>query len=299
MRNKTKGYLLHAFGYTDLNYARLAICCALSIKTHLLINNITLVTDAATCDYLLNSFGKEFTSQLFDEIIIAKEKYISEKRKHANTPWNAFSAPFNNHHRALSYQYTPYDETILMDVDYIVMSPYLDSVWGNTEDLLINYKAIDLQHNIFGGIDDQRLGKYGIDMFFATLVYFKKSDFSKTFFDLITYIKDEYQFFQFLYGFKKGVYRNDFSYSIAAHIISGFSSGGIRSFPNDTILTSYQQDSIAEIVTKDKFIFMATDMKEMWKTTLVNISDMDVHIMNKQDFIVKSGKYIELCKEAL
>ena len=259
MKNKTKGYLLHAFGYKDLDYTKLAVCCALSIKTHLIYNNITLVTDDPTYTWLFKSFDESLIRQLFDHIIIAKEKYVSEKRTHYDTPWHNFDIPFNNHNRALSYKYSPYDETILMDVDYIVMNNELDEVWNTPDDLLMNCKAIDLQTKVFGSIDDQRLGSYGIDIFNATLVYFKKTDFSKTFFDLITYIKEEYDFFQFLYGFKKGIYRNDFSYSIAVHIMSGCSSGGIRSFPNELLLTTYQQDSIAEIVTPNKFIFMVVE----------------------------------------
>ena len=136
-------------------------------------------------------------------------------------------------------------------------------------------------------------------MYWATVVYFKKCDFCETFFNLIEYIRDEYNFFQFLYGFKKGFYRNDFSYSIAAHIMSGNIHGHIPSFPEEKILSSYQQDAIAEVVDTNKIVFISNDRKEPWKDTLVNVSGINTHIMNKKELLRVSDKYIEKCLEKL
>ena len=164
---------------------------------------------------------------------------------------------------------------------------------------MMNYKASDLKHKKFGGILDQRISKYGIPMYWATIVYFKKSPFAEMFFDLVDYIRDEYNFFQFLYGFPLGFYRNDFSFSIASHILNGYIRGGIISLPEDTILTSYQKDGIAEVVSNDKIIFLSHSPKEEWKDTIVNIECMNVHIMNKKELQRVGDKYINLCMEKL
>jgi len=136
-------------------------------------------------------------------------------------------------------------------------------------------------------------------MYWATIVYFKKSPFSKTFFDLVDYIRDEYNFFQFLYGFKEGFYRNDFSFSIAAHIMNGYITKGIKSFPESSILTSYQKDTIAEIKDSREIIFASSNVENPWKTTLVNIKDMNVHIMNKRELLRISEQFIKSCMEKL
>ena len=179
------------------------------------------------------------------------------------------------------------------------MSNTLDMTWETGEDILINKKAIDLQGNILDNILDRRVSKHGIPLYWATLVYFKKSKMVKSFFELIDYVREEYNFFQFLYGFKEGFYRNDFSFSIASHIFSGYIKNGLMSFPVDYILTSYQKDGIAEVINSNEIIFLSNNVKEPWKDTIVNIKDRDVHIMNKRELLRVSDKIIELCLEKL
>lgn len=296
-KNK-KGFLLHAFGNKDLDYGKLAVCCALSIKTNLKNNFITVIMDEWTKKWIDDSISKDITKTAFDKIIISEEKFLAGKRRHFDSPWVNFKAEFNNQPRVLSYLYSPYDETILLDTDYIVMNNNLDSVWGCEDDILMNKDAIDLKSNIIG-FDDQRLSNHGIPMYWATMVYFKKSPFVKAFFDLIEYIREEYNFFQFLYGFKEGFYRNDFSFSIAAHIMNGYISEGIKPFPESSIMTSYQKDTIAEILDSKEIIFLSHNIDEVWKNTLVNIKDMNVHIMNKRELLRVSDVFIKSCLEKL
>ena len=299
MKKNKRGFLLHAFGNKDLDYGKLAVCCALSIKTNLQNNSVTVVMDEGTKKWLNTSVPKDIIKKAFDKIIIPKEKFRSGKRRHFDSPWINFKAEFNNQNRVLSYQYSPYDETILLDTDYIVMNNNFDYVWGSDGDILINKQAIDLQSNKFGAIEDQRLSNHGISLYWATVVYFKKSPFAKTFFGLVDYIRKEYNFFQFLYGFREGFYRNDFSFSIAAHILNGYSDKGIKSLPENFIITSYQKDVIAELLDSRKIIFMSHNVDEPWKSTLVNIKDMNVHIMNKRELLRVSEKFIESCMEKL
>jgi hypothetical protein len=205
MRKKNKrGFLLHAFGHKDLDYGKLAVCCALSIKSNLKNNNVTVIMDEGTKKWVYSSIPNDILKIAFDKIIISKEKFRSGKRKHFDSPWFTFRAEFNNQNRILSYKYSPYDETILLDTDYLVMSNYFDNIWDSREEVLINKKAIDLQGNEIDNILDQRLSNHGIPLYWATVVYFKKCKTAKIFFDLIEYIREEYNFFQFLYGFKEG-----------------------------------------------------------------------------------------------
>ena len=294
-----RGYLLHAFGHKDLDYGKLAVCCALSIKTHLKENHTTVVMDEGTKKWIYSTIDNDIIKKSFDNIIIANERFRSGKRRHSDSPWVHFKSEFNNQNRVLSYQYSPYEETILIDVDFIVMNNSFDEVWGTNEDILMNHKAIDFHGKTFGSIDEQRLSQYGISMYWATVVYFKKTQFTKSFFDLVEYIRDEYNFFQFLYSFKKSFYRNDFSYSIAAHIMSGYKNNGIKSLPEDTLLSSYQQDAIVDVIKSNQIIFMANDIKQPWRDTLINIKEMNVHIMNKKELLRVSDKFIEMCLEEL
>lgn len=296
---KTKGFLLHAFSNNQIDYGKLAICCALSIKTNLKYNNITLLTNYETREKMKRQFKKDVLETAFDDIILAKEKYSAGKRKHHDSPWTTFKAPFDNKNRVHSYQYSPYDETILLDTDYIIMNDSFDSVWGCKHDFLMNKKAVDLKHRKFGTILEQRISKYGIPMYWATLVYFKKCEFAEAFFNLVDYIREEHNFFQFLYEFPLGFYRNDFSFSIASHILNGYMRDGIVSFPEDTILTSYQKDGIADVINRNEILFLSHSPKEEWRNTIVNIKNMNVHIMNKKELQRVGNKYISFCMEKL
>ncbi len=296
---KTKGFLLHAFGNKDLDYGKLAICCALSIKSNLKNNNVTVLIDKGTKEWIYSQVSKTIINKAFDQIIISDEKFRSGKRRHFDSPWLTFKAEFNNQPRVLSYKYSPYDETIVLDTDYIIMNNHFDSVWNNKNDILINRDAIDLKGDSFGDITDQKLSKFGIPMYWATIVYFKKSKFAKTFFNLVDYISEEYNFFQFLYSFKKGFYRNDFSFSIAVHILNGYINQGISSFPESSILTSYQKDGIAQFKDSNEIIFFAHKVDEPWRDTLVNIKNQNIHIMNKRELLRISDEYINSCLEKI
>ena len=299
MKKNKRGFLLHAFGNADMDYGRMSVCCALSIKTNLKHNSVTVVMDKWTKEWVEQTIPSEVLSKCFDRIIISEEKFKSGKRRHYDTPWVNFKAQFNNQSRTLTYDYSPYDETILLDIDYLVMNDSFDSVWGNNEDILINKNVIDLKGNTFGDITDQRLSSHGVPMYWATVVYFKKSPFAKAFFDLIEYVKDEYNFFQFLYGFKPGFYRNDFAFSVAVHVMNGYINKGIKPFPDDTLVMSYQKDSIAKIFDSDDILFLSHNVDEPWKNTLVRHKGVNIHIMNKRELLRMSEQYIEACMEKL
>ena len=99
--------------------------------------------------------------------------------------------------------------------------------------------------------------------------------------------------------YQERFYRNDFSFSIAVHIMNGYIQSGIKPFIEDTILTSYQKDCIADIINSNEILFLSHNVDEPWKNTLVNIKDMNVHIMNKKELLRLSDKFIELCMEKL
>lgn len=299
MKKPKRGYLLHAFKSKEIDYGKLAVCCALSIKTNLKHNHVSVVVDEETRKWLTSTISPVVLQTSFDKIIIPKEKFRSGNRRYFDSPWNSFTTEFNNQNRVLTYQYSPYDETILLDVDFLVMNDSFDHVWGNPEDILMNHKAIDLHNNTFGSIDEQRVSPFGIPLYWATMVYFKKTPYTKTFFELTDYVREDYHFFQFLYGFKKSFYRNDYAFSIAAHILSGYIPDGIKPFPEDTILTSYQKDGVAKVLDSKEVVLLAHDVKEPWKDTLVNTKGMNVHIMNKRDLESVSEKFIESCMEKL
>ena len=290
MKKIKRGFLLFAFNNNEIDYIKMACCCALSIKSHLKYNHITLVTDNSI-EWVEKILSKETINNSFDNIIIVDSPNQNNIRTHFDSPWSKFKAPFINKNRSTAYEISPYEETILLDVDYLVMSDSLDMVWNNSEDFLINKNAVSLRNEKFHD-KEVKLSKDGIPMYWATLIYFKKSELAKRIFDLTTFIKDNYSFYKQLYKFPGKLFRNDYVFSIAVHIISGFINKGIKSFPQPVIKTMDQKDDIVEI-KKNYIIFLNHNPKEPWINNLVKFENIDVHIMNKRSFLRHSDTMIE------
>ena len=289
MKKNKRGFLLIAFNNNEIDYIKMACCCAISIKSHLEHNHITLVTEST--DWLEQILSKKTIKDIFDNIIIVDPPIQKNIRIHYDSPWTKFKAPFLNNKRANAYEMSPYEETILLDVDYLVMSNSLDLVWNNTEDFLINKDAVNLRNKKFHS-KEIRLSQDGIPMYWATLIYFKKSELAKRIFDLTIFIKQHYLFYKQLYKFPGSVFRNDYVFSIAIHIISGFVENNIKSFPNGTIKTMDQKDDIVKI-GDDNILFLSHDQKKPWINNLINFQQLDVHMMNKRSFLRQADKMIE------
>ena len=281
MKKIKRGFLLIAFNNDEIDYIKMACCCALTIKSHLKYNHITLVTESI--NWLNQILSKDEIEKIFDNIIIVDLPNQTNIRTHYDSPWTKFKAPFLNNKRSNAYEISPYEETILLDVDYLVMSDSLDLVWNNTEDFLVNKEALTIRNKKFSS-KEIRLSESGIPMYWATIIYFKKCELSKRIFDLTIFIKDNYLFYKHLYKFPGNLFRNDYVFSIAIHIIGGFINNTIKSFPIHTIKTMDQKDDIVEI-NKDNILFLNHDPNEPWINHLVNLQKTDVHILNKRSFL--------------
>lgn len=191
MENSSRGVLLFAENNERINYVKLAIIAANCVKNHMGRNTkVSLITTQYSIDGFKEDEQNEIRS-LFDRIIITDydESQQNNVRVYRDTRYHEVRAKFQNKARSSAYNLTPYDETILIDVDYFVLNNSLNSIWGCNEDFLINKSAKTLFHNNLQG-QEFRLNPFGIRMYWATIIYFKKSKKAKLIFDLVEHIKD-------------------------------------------------------------------------------------------------------------
>ena len=207
------------------------------------------------------------------------------------------NAQFLNKSRSSAYNLSPYDETILMDVDYFVLNDSLNKVWGVAEDVLINKKAKSMQHKDLAG-PEFRLNPYGIRMYWATLIYFKKSEKAKLMFDLVEHVKEAWHYYKHVYDFPGGLYRNDFAFSIALHMLNGFidDDGLVKSFPEDSILTATDADQFRDFEDKQTAIFLTNDIVENYKFYFSKVKGVNVHSLNKLAILNKFEQLFEKVK---
>lgn len=291
MKDK-KGILIFAFNNPEIDYVKMACCCALSAKSHLDNIHVTLVTSEGDFAWANKSLTEEIASTAFDNVeFIIPPSSDDNIRTHYDSPWTKFKAPFINGNRVSAYEISPYEETLLIDVDYLILSNRLDLIWNNKADFLINKNAANLRNENFH-IKSRRLNPSGIPMYWATVIYFKKNEAAKKLFDLASFVKDHYSYYKNLYKFPGELLRNDYIFSIAMHILNGFIETDEYSFPIDSIKTMTQKDDIVEI-HNDSMLFLSNDDNEPWKNILVNVKNNDIHIMNKRAFIRNSETMIK------
>jgi len=274
-----RGYLVHAYNNTQIDYGAMALCCCLLIKKHLQYNNTALVTSQDTIDWLVNSHGQDLVNQAFDYIIITDiEREVSD-RKFQDTMYSNHTAPYYNTNRSDSLELSPFDETILIDADYLVLDTSLDTVWGSLEDILVNKSVKDLNHSENLGGFDKRFNDMSIPLYWATAMYFKKSARAECLFDLMKFIKNNYQYYQNLYQFKSsGYFRNDYALSIAIHMMNAQLEGNtVKSLPNPHIMVSTEYDDMVYFSSGTAF-FVSERNQGDFKIHKVTTN---VHVMNK------------------
>ena len=121
-------------------------------------------------------------------------------------------------------------------------------------------------------------------MWWSTVVYFDRSEFSEMFFNTWAHVADNYEFYQYLYNFPSKLFRTDYCVSIAVHILNGMqdAESQIGNFDNTSLVNMSQKDDIIETKNGNEWIFIAHDQKEHWKSILVKVSNQDIHVMNKR-----------------
>lgn len=276
----TRGVLMYAHNNAEIDYLKIASANALLVKHNLNVP-VTIVTDSGSYNWAVQSLGKELVDKCFDTVVIVDPDYnFDNKRSYSDTVFSTKTLQFYNCNHWQAFELSPYDETLFIDADYYVMSSALCNCWGSDADVMINHRIIDLgmatePKSIF--IDD-----FGIRQYWATVIYFKKTDYAKFMFELVGHIQHNYGYYRNLYYFSNGMYRNDYAFSIAIHMLNGFSDDkfAVLELPITGLLMSWDTDDIYRINgVNDITMYAAKPTKDTY--TLVRVKNQDIHIMNK------------------
>lgn len=292
----SRGVLMFGINNEHIQYTQLAIMASAFVKRNMPGAKTAIITDAESRDFQKNNSAYQLDS-FFDHVIIApKEKgsSFSNQRKYSDTRYYHVSAQFKNTTRSLAYELSPFDETLLIDSDVLVANNALSAVWGCQEDVLINHRATNLFSQPLDGQED-RLNPYGIKMSWATIIYFKKSPKAELLFNLVEHIKENWQFYKLTYHFPGGLYRNDYAFSIALHILNSFeeSFDFAKPLPDDTILTALDIDQFFKIISPTDFLFFVNDKRENWKFYACKTRGLNVHCMNKISLLNNMDQIME------
>jgi hypothetical protein len=262
----TRGVILFAFNSPKYNYYDMAVYTAKRIK-HFLNLPTTLVTDK-------ESLPKN-PDKIWDKIISVTPD------KDNFRDWGLWI----NKGRYQAYELSPYDETLLLDVDYVVNSDKLLSIFDFYDDFCCHNKTEFFMHP---NAPQELLSSYSYETLWATVVAFKKTNRAKQIFDTLKMVQENYEHYANIHSFVGGVYRNDYALTLALKIVNGHSDD-----KNDYIpwrLMHVGKNTQIYKTGADEFDTEFTVMFDNWQRGKIRkeyniIKDMDFHTINKDLFV--------------
>ena len=268
----TLGAILFAQNNTTVDYIKLAVFAAKRIIKHLDIP-VSLITDNKK--WLLD----HYSDHPFDQVIEIPLDTILQQKYFYDGALASHKLEWKNKSRSSVYDLTPYDRTLVLDSDYIISSSILKKALDNRHEFQIYRNSFDLASwrttNEF-----KRINQYSIPFYWATAFIFNKTEMMQCFFDLISYIRYNWLYFRNLYSIESIVFRNDFAFSIAIHIMNGKTDGEFAVELPGTMSYVLDKDVLVSIVG-DKINVLLEKQNHPGEYILSKAQGIDLHVMNK------------------
>lgn len=202
----SKGYICVVQNNEETDYLRLAYALALSIKnTQSGVNKLSIVTDIKVKDM------PKRCRKAFDKVIPIK------KDKAADSDWKLDNI-------VDLYDYTPYDETVMLDSDMVFLTDVshwwkylsLKNVWFTTH--ARNFKSEPVPHNT---IYREEFVYNQIPSVYNAFFYFKKSEDSKALFDMMKKVHKSWDqcVDKFLFRRRPKVFSTDLAFGLSIKLL--------------------------------------------------------------------------------
>ena len=261
---KSRGVLLFAFNSTRVDYVAIADQASRLIEHNLKLP-ITIVTDH-NADLKFN----------YDQVIRTDSKTGNIRIGRNNVPYE-----WKNFDRYSAYKLSPYDETVLLDTDYLMLDQSILKLFDQITDYRLQYHMQTPKD-----LNKDSMSNNGLPMIWATVVLFKKSPVSEMFFNLIGRIQKNYTYYRTLFGARDTSYRNDFAFSMANIILNGYNSVPEKTipWPMTTI-----DDTVDTIELKDDWIVVK------YQDRADVIYRQNLHVMDK--VYLASDRFVKLVDE--
>ena len=262
----TRGVLLFAYNNEQIDYVAQACFIAKRVKQYMNLPTTIVTDNSERVVKFYNGY------EIFDQIIVSQLKQ-KNKKTYADGSLSRKVLEFKNFNRSDAYDITPYEKTLVIDTDYVVSNNLLEQCFDSTNDLMMYSTGTDIS-----GWRDQEEFKYisetSIKFYWATCVYFTKNKSNKIFFDLVSHIKENYTHYRNLYQITSTVFRNDFAFSIAAHIL-----GNVKELPGSMVYST--SGDILQEIKNDELKMLVEKQDRVGEYTLLKTKGINLHVMNK------------------
>lgn len=222
---------------------------------------VTVITDQATLDSTDHSMAE------FDSVIVVDRPESNSKHRE----------PWLNKGRWSAFEISPYDDTLVLDSDYIINSGRILSFF----ELPGDFGCFRRAKYILSDHENERLSPTGPDTYWATGIRFQKSNRARQIFDFIGRIQYNYEYYSDMYGFMPYTYRNDYALTIALRTINGQTE-----CPQDFFVGSlYNVRSNVDIIKVDDTTYKLVKnipVNGTYKKMYLQLSNFDFHVLDKK-----------------
>ena len=258
-----RGALLFAFNTPQVDYYQMAVATAKRIN-HFLGLPVSIVTDAQTVSSATDPY-------VFDTLHIVQPDDSNQKNKQV----------WMNKGRWQAYELSPYDETLLLDTDYLVNSDQLLKAFDLCEDIICPNRTsfLDNPDSI-----QEEISKLSFNTLWATVIIFKKSLKANQVFDCMKMIQENYLHYSNVYNFIGGMYRNDYSLTIALRIVNGHLDDN-KDFLPWNLLHAAKDVKVYRVNDTEfntEYLVMSRNSD---KSTYFYIKDVDFHLLDKDNYM--------------
>lgn len=252
----SRGVILVAHNNSTTNYFDFACFTAKRVNSFLNLP-VTLITDK-------KSFRE---NSVFDNIVFTEP----DDTNHRNNKEN-----WINKGRYKVFDLSPYDETLVIDVDYVINSNQLNKLFlYDTDFMCFKKSCFIMDYNL----EQEKLSKKSIQSLWATVMKFKKTNRVAQIFHMIEMVQNNYEHYSKIYDFLIVPYRNDYALTIALKTVNGHIENFTDYIPWS--LVHVDGETNIEKLTDTDFKFIKTIENKKW---YIETSNKDFHVLNKTEF---------------
>lgn len=263
----SNGVVIFAQNNAVIDYTKLAVFAAERVKHHLEVP-VSIITDNA----------KLVPPNTFDQIIEIESQPCSQ-RLFFDGSLSSKKLDWKNVSRNRVYDLSPYDKTLVIDSDFIVCSSRLKQAFEIDSLFQIYHNCFDISENR-SSEDFNRINPYAIPFYWATAFVFDKHPIIECFFNLVEYIRLNWHYFRILYNIEPQIFRNDFAFSIAIHIMNGKTNGEFATELPGKMSYILEHDYLIDMNDTSMQI-LTQKHNRLGEYVAVKTSGIDVHVMNK------------------
>lgn len=255
----SKGVVLFAHNTAEVDYYKMAVYTAKRVNKFLNLP-VTIITDADS----ITDYQYKFDCVRF----LAPDS--SNTRK--NTTWN-------NKGRYQVYELSPYQDTLILDVDYLINSSKLLDAFSYPHDFICHNtpKMIMRPH-----AQQEKLSENTVSSLWATVIRFTRTSRSKQIFDMIKMVQENYGHYSNVYKFDSLPYRNDYALTIALKTVNHHISNPADYFNWNLLHVSNDIKVYRDTDTSYTLLIKANENQ---KSQYIKVKDLDFHMLGKRNFL--------------